>query len=71
MESLRIDILDSKAMQFLQGLQELKLIRVSEEPSAKVQNYLKRMRSKAASAPGPEEIAALVKEVRKERQAKK
>jgi len=31
MHSIRIDILDSKAMQFLRGLQELKLIRVSEE----------------------------------------
>jgi hypothetical protein len=31
MHSIRIDILDSKAMQFLKGLQELKLIRVSEE----------------------------------------
>jgi hypothetical protein len=31
MHSIRIDILDSKAMQFLMGLQELKLIRVSEE----------------------------------------
>ena len=71
MESLRIDILDSKAMQFLKELQELKLIRVSEEPSAKVQKYLKRMRGKADSAPGPEEIAALVEEVRKERNAKK
>lgn len=71
MESLRIEILDSKAMQFLKGLQELKLIRVSEEPSANVQRYLKRMRSKAASAPSPEEIAALVEVVRKERNAKK
>jgi hypothetical protein len=30
MQTIRIDILDSKAMQFLKGLQELKLIRVSE-----------------------------------------
>jgi len=31
MQSIRIDILDIKAMQFLKGLQDLKLIRVSEE----------------------------------------
>lgn len=31
MESIRIDILDSKAMQFLKGLQDLDLIRFSTE----------------------------------------
>jgi len=30
MESIRVDILDSKAMQFLLGLQELKLIKLSK-----------------------------------------
>jgi len=71
MDSITIDILDSRAMQFLKGLQELKLIRVNDEPSAKVKAYLKKMRKQADEAPSAEEIAALVEEVRAERHAKK
>jgi hypothetical protein len=71
MDSITIDILDSRAMQFLKGLQELKLIRVNDEPSAKVKAYLKKMRKQADEVPSAEEIAALVEEVRVERHAKK
>jgi len=71
MDSITIDILDSRAMQFLKGLQELKLIRVNDEPSAKVKAYLKKMRKQADVAPSAEEIAALVEEVRTVRHAKK
>jgi hypothetical protein len=70
MEAIRIEILDSKAMQFLKGLQELKLIKLSVEPSSQVKAYLKKMRRNAASAPTLDEITAIVEEVRAERHAK-
>ena len=71
MEALRIEILNQKAMKLIKGMQELDLIRVSEEPTSKVKAYLKKMRRNAASAPTLEEITKIVEEVRAERYAKK
>jgi hypothetical protein len=42
MEVLRIEILNRKAMQLIKGMQELNLIKVSEEPASKVKAYLKK-----------------------------
>ncbi len=71
MEALRIEILNQKAMQLIKGMQELNLIRVSEEPASKVKAYLKKMRRNSKTAPGLDEISKIVKEVRAERYAKK
>ena len=71
MEALRIEILNRKAMQLIKGMQDLNLIKVTEEPSSKVKAYLKKMRTHSSTAPSVTEIAKLVEQVRAERYAKK
>lgn len=67
MEALKIQILNPKAIQLLKGMQDLNLIKVSQEPASEVKAYLKKMRKNAADTPGLEEISKLVEEVRQER----
>lgn len=71
MEALKIEILNPKALQLIKGMQDLNLIRVTDEPASKLQAYLKKMRKNSAPAPSAEEIAAVVDEVRAERYGKK
>ncbi len=71
MESLKIEILNPKALQLIKGMQDLNLIKIIDEPASKLMDYLKNMRKDADSAPSPEEIAEIVKEVRTERNVKK
>ena len=71
MEAIKIEILNPKARQLLKSLQDLNLIRVSEEPSSKLKNYLKKMRKNEKNTPSLEEITALVEETRTERYAHK
>jgi len=71
MEALKIEILNPKAMQLIKGMQDLNLIKVTNEPVSKLQSYLKKMRKNAASAPSLDEITQIVEEVRAERYAKK
>lgn len=71
METLRIEILNPKALQLIKDMQELKLIKVQDEPALKLKLYLKKMRKNAASSPSLDEITQLVEEVRAERYAKK
>jgi len=52
-------------------MQELNLIKVSEEPASKVKAYLKKMRRNSKAAPSLDEITKIVEEVRAERYAKK
>lgn len=52
-------------------MQELNLIKITEEPVSKIKAYLKKMRQFSASSPGLEEITKIVEEVRQERYAKK
>jgi hypothetical protein len=52
-------------------MQDLNLIKVSDEPSSTIHAYLKKMRKKAGSAPSAEDIAKIVNEVRAKRNAKK
>ena len=70
MEALKIEILNPKALKLIKGMQELKLIKVSDEPVSTLKAYLKKMRSNAA-APGLHEITKIVEEVRAKRYAKK
>lgn len=71
MEALKIEILNPKALQLIKGMQELKLIKVSDEPVSALKAYLKKMRSNSATAPGLDEITKIAEEVRAKRYAKK
>ncbi len=71
MAALRIEILNKKALKLIQGMQELDLIRVEQEPASRIKAYLKKMRRKADSVPSLDEITSIVEEIRAERHAKK
>ena len=71
MEAIKIEILNPKALQLIKGMQDLKLIKVSDEPKSTLKTYLKKMRRNSASAPNLNEITKIVEEVRAKRYAKK
>lgn len=71
MEALKIEILNPKAMQIIKGMQELKLIKISEEPISTLKAYLKSTRRNAALAPTLNEITQIVEAVRAKRYGKK
>jgi hypothetical protein len=71
MEAITIEILNKKALQLIKGMEDLKLIKITEEPASKVQAYLKKMRKNSKTAPDLNEITKLVEEVRSERYGKK
>ena len=71
MEALKIEILNPKALKLIKGMQELNLIKVSEEPATRLRVYLKNMRRKSSSMPSLEDITKIVEKVRAERYAKK
>ena len=71
MEAFKIEILNPKALQLIKGMQELKLIKVSDEPVSVLKTYLKKMRRNSSSAPGFDEITKIVEEVRAKRYAQK
>jgi hypothetical protein len=71
MEAFKIEILNPKALQLIKGMQELKLIKVSDEPVSSLKAYLKKMRRHSSSAPKLDEITKIVEEVRSKRYAKK
>lgn len=52
-------------------MQDLKLIKISDERISTLKIYLKKMRSKSVTAPGLDEITKIVEEVRAKRYAKK
>ena len=71
MEALKIEILNPKALQLIKGMQELKLIKVSEEPVSKLKEYLKKMRRNSAATQRLDEITKIVEEARAKRYGKK
>lgn len=71
MGAIKIEILNPKALQLIKGMQDLNLIKVSNEPTSQLKSYLKRMRKKAATAPNLDEISKIVDEVRSARYTKK
>lgn len=71
MEALKIEILNPKALQLIKGMQELKLIKITDEPISALKGYLKKMRRNSTSAPSLDEITKIVEEVRAKRYAKK
>lgn len=67
MEALKIEILNPKALQLIKGMQDLKLIKVNDEPISQLKTYLRKMRRNASSAPSLDEITAIVEDVRAKR----
>lgn len=71
MKAYKIEILNPKALQLIKGLQDLKLVKLTDEPNTALRAYLKKMRRRSTSAPGLEEITQMVEEVREQRYARK
>lgn len=71
MDSVKIEIFNPKALQLIKGMQDLNLIKITEEPASELQSYLKRMRKSADTAPELEDITKTVEDVRAQRYAKK
>jgi hypothetical protein len=71
MDALKIEILNPKALQLIKEMQDLKLIKISEEPVLRLTKYLEKMRRRAATAPDLGDITSVIEEVRSKRYAKK
>ena len=71
MEAIKIEILNPKALEMIGLMEDLKLIKVSNEPVSNLKKYLNSMRSQSDSAPSLEEITEITELVRAERNAKK
>jgi len=67
MEALKIEILNPKALQLIKGMQDLKLIKVSDEPVSSLKAYLKKMRHSTSDVPSFDAITKIVDEVRAKR----
>ena len=67
MEAFKIEILNPKALQLIKGMQDLKLIKVSDEPVSTLKAYLKKMRRNSSTAPDLDEITKIVEDVRTKR----
>ena len=48
METFNIEILNPKALQLIKDMQDLKLIRVTDEQVSELKVYLKKMRKRAS-----------------------
>ncbi|CAN5629216.1 hypothetical protein BH11BAC5_BH11BAC5_55600 [soil metagenome] len=70
MNTMRIDILNPKAAKLLKDLADLNLISIQDTSKNGFITVLKKLRSKAKSAPSLEEITKEVELVRAKRYAK-
>lgn len=70
MNTMRVDILDPKAVKLLKDLADLNLIAIQDTSKNGFASVLKKLRSKAKSAPSLEEITKEVELVRNKRYAK-
>ena len=70
MSTLYIDILNPKAAKLLKDLADLNLIAIRSDSKSDFEAVLKKMRSKAKSAPTWDEITSEVELVRRQRYAK-
>mgnify|MGYP007020406638 CR=1 FL=1 len=68
--SIRIDILNPKAVKLLKNLAELNLISIQQESKNGFADVLKRLRSNSKYAPSLEEITNEVEKVRAKRYEK-
>jgi hypothetical protein len=64
MDTIQINILNPKALQLLQDLVDLELISIKDAPANGFATALKKLRSKAESAPTLDEITREVESVR-------
>jgi hypothetical protein len=71
MGAIKIEILNPKALEMIELMQDLKLIKVSEEPISNLKKYLETMRLNSENAPTLDEITEITEMVRSERYAKK
>lgn len=68
MKSINIEILNPKAMQLIEGMQNLKLIKIKRDNEVSdLQSFLMKSRRNADTAPDLGEITDIVKEVRAKR----
>ena len=70
MNTIRIDILNPKAAKLLKDLAALNLIAIKDTSKNGFAGVLKKLRSKAKSAPSLEDISTEVEIVRSKRYAK-
>ena len=70
METLKIEILKPKALQFIKRPKELKLIKVDIEPVSALKAYIKKMRQRSSTTPGLDKITKAVEDVRTKHYAK-
>jgi hypothetical protein len=68
--SIRIDILNPKAIKLLKSLADLDLISIKEESQKGFADVLKKLRLNAKSAPSLDEITSEVEKVRAKRYEK-
>ena len=71
MDSIRVDILNPKAVKLLEDLAELKLIAIRQSSKSSLADVLKKTRSQSKATPSIEEITKEVELVRAKRYAKK
>jgi hypothetical protein len=71
METLKIEILNPKALTLIKGMQELNLIRVSNDHVTPLKSYLKKMRKNTSDPSILEDVTSIVEEVRSKRYGKK
>ncbi len=70
METLKINVINPKALQLLKDLEALDLITIHNSTKNDFQELLNELRSRQDSAPSLEEITAEVEKVRSERYAR-
>ncbi|WP_299014789.1 hypothetical protein [uncultured Polaribacter sp.] len=71
METIRIDIINPKAIKLIKDLADLNLIKINKENhKAEFSNLLKKIRSKSNTEISLDEITKEVEEVRKSRYEK-
>lgn len=68
--SIRIDIINPKAVKLLKNLEDLNLISIQESTAKGFDKVLKKLRKNAESAPDLDEITAEVEKVRAKRYEK-
>ena len=67
MNTIRIDIINPKAVKLLKDLADLDLISIHDPSKSDFKNVLRRLRSNSKSAPSFEEITKEVDKVRTKR----
>jgi len=67
METIKVDILNPKAMKLLKDLADLNLIAIRKSDKSNFSEVLKILRSKSTTTLSPEEIANEVETVRSRR----